>query len=299
MSSSRAGAALASMFALALALTALVASAGQASSASVSGKWVSATPGEGFIEWDVMSKRHYDWEMTLSQSGSDVTASVTYTLRSVDVYHLPDVWSSDIGFTHSGVMFGTAMGDQLVFDLGQFGDSGQFVLTVSGNTIYGSGTFISAGATEHYEFDLKREGLFGFFGTSMITPIASLGFIVVFIVIIVTVLKPVRIPMTPSVTRVPPYNPTYVPSDVRTTGEPTPVSGPEGGISMGGAGLYIPPPPPTGRPLPPKEHFSRSQEPPRCPIHGDAALVAHFKSSEGDPGSWYCPKCKGYPWGRS
>jgi len=299
MSKNQAEIAFASILVLALSLTALAFTVGHASAASFSGTWVSATPGEGFVEWDVMSKRHYDWKMTVSQSGSDVSASVTLTLRSVDVYHLPDVWSSDIGQTHYEDMFGTILGDQMVFDLSQFGDSGQFVLTVSGNALNGSGTFNSAGAIIHYEFDLKREGLFGFFGVSGIAPIASAGFIVVFIVIIVTVLRPVRIPTTPSITKVPPYSPSYEPSDVRTTGEPTPISPPEGGMSLGGVGITWGSPPPTGKPLPPKQHYSNNQEPPRCPIHRDTALVAHFTGAESDPGSWYCPKCKSYPWGRS
>ena len=255
------------------------------------------------IERDLVSTRYYDCKWNIKDYGSyaEVSGYTTFVENVPNPsYSGYDPWPPYVGEVMPfSIENAQILGDQLVIpNTGEY-QSGQIVLTLNGNRLQGSGSFYSAGVTVHYDIDLKREGLFGFFGTSTIAPIASLGFVVVFIVIIVTVLKPVRVPMTPSVTKVPPYNPTYVPSDVRTTGEPTPLPPPEVGLPQTGAGLYIPPPPPPGRPLPPKEHFSRSQEPPRCPIHGDAALVAHFKYAEGDPGSWYCPKCKGYPWGRS
>lgn len=289
-----------------LPLAALQVGAGYASAAQFSGKWVSATPGQGLIQEDGVSTRYFDWEWTLNEYGSYVEASGSYTLTenipnpSYDGY---DPWPPTIGITYPYYNPQIPIvGDQLIIDWAELEpdqpSSGQIVLTVSGDRMYGSGSYVDSGVLIFYEYDLKREGIFGsLLGPMGIIPITSVGFIVIFIVIIVTVTKPV--PISPTSKDVSPYSRAYEPSDVRTTDDSMSVSFPQGGTPTGGVGITIPPPPPSGRPLSPKEHFSRTYEPPRCPIHGDTALVAHYRFAEGDPGSWYCPKCKGYPWGRS
>lgn len=285
-------------------LTALHVVAGQASAADFSGKWVSATSGKGLIQRDLISTRYFDWEWTITEYGSYAEASGSYTLTQ----NIPnpsytgwDPWPAEVGVTYPYYVDEIQIvGDKLVIDMAALEpgqpNSGQIVLSVSGNRMYGSGSYVDAGVTIHYEYDLKRAGIFGFFGGGII-PIASVGFIAVFVAIIVTVTRPV--PMNPKLSKFSPQPLTYQPSDVRTTDSSMTVSLPEGGTPVGGVGLTVPPPPPAGRPLPPREHFVRSYEPPRCPVHGDVALVPHYKSAEGDPGSWYCPRCKGYPWGRS
>jgi hypothetical protein len=274
-----------------------------ASAASVSGKWVSATPGEGLIHWDILSKRYCDCEMTLSQSGTAVSASISTTIRKVDVYSQNDPWHNDVGKTSTSQMAGVVQGNKLVFNMSQFGAdmSGQIVVTVEGNRMYGNGTYIDAEVTIHYIFNLKSEGTFGTLDTNTVTVIASTGFVVIFIVIIVVVVRPVHIPYTPTVTKVSPYTPQYEPAEERTTGE-VPFSYPEPATPVGGIGLSQGTPwgpqPPQGKPLPPKQHYANTYEPPRCPIHPDTALTPHYMN-QNDPGSWYCPRCNGYPWGRS
>jgi len=282
----------------------VVLTAGYASAITVSGKWVSATPGEGLIDWDLLSKRYCDAEMSISQSGSKVAVTLTTTIRKVDVYSPHDPWHDHIGETSTSNMVGTIVGNNLVFEMSQFGTdmSGQIVLTVEGDRMYGNGSYIDAGVTIHYVFDLKGENAFGILNPSTIALVASSGFVVVFIVIIVVVVRPVHIPFTPALTKVPPYTPQYEPAEERTTGEVS-FSYPEGGTPVGGIGITDGTPwgpqPPQGKPLPPKQHYANTQEPPRCPVHPDTALTPHYKDALNDPGSWYCPKCKGYPWGRS
>ncbi|MEM2891188.1 MAG: hypothetical protein QXJ32_01590 [Thermoplasmata archaeon] len=291
----------AAMIASVFLMNALVLVAGHASGAGFSGTWVPASS-LSFKQWDLISTRYYDCEWTVTDYGTYGEVSGTTTLVRSDrnpSYTGYDPWPAYIGVPSSFYAEVTIAGDQMIIPNSGEYQSGQIVLTLSGNTLSGSGSYNSAGVTVHYDIELKREGFLGLFslpGGGIVTMV-SLGLVVVFVVLIVTVMRPV--PVTPSITRVPPPTKVYEPSYVRTTDDSMPVSLPEGGTPVGGVGLTVPPPPPAGRPLPPKEHFWRGQEPPRCPIHGEVALVAHYKSAEGDPGSWYCPKCKGYPWGRS
>jgi hypothetical protein len=96
-----------------------------------------------------------------------------------------------------------------------------------------------------------------------------------------------------------PYQFQYQPSVQTTTDSGLPIGPPEAGTPVGGAGMQYGTPAPVGKPFPPRDHFKRvSQNPPRCPIHGDIALSPHFESAE-DAGSWFCPRCNGYPWGKN
>jgi len=301
---------------MALGLSTLLLTVGLASAVDVSGKWISKTPGEGWVQWDILYKWHLDCEITFSQSGSEVTADISSTLVNVedldptDAYPLEYV-NKDLGKTSHTRLVGVVQGDTLVFDMSQLnvpergtaggisyvGEPdlhGSIVLTVSGDSMYGSGTYTNAGATMHYVIDLKRGGgIFGVFGTNTAATVASSGFVAGFVLIIIVVLRPAHIPST---LRHPPSGRSYEPAETRETKE-APISYPEGGTPIGGAGITVPPPP-TGRPLPPKQHYANTPESPRCPVHPDTPLVPHYRDSR-DVGSWYCPKCKGYPWGRS
>lgn len=295
---------IAMLLAMAMPLVLLALAAGHASATDFSGKWVSATPGEGLIQEDVVSKRYFDWEWTITVHGSYAEASGSYTLTRDIPYGSYDPWSATIGITYPYYNPDIAIvEDHLVIDWAKLEpgeSSGAIILYVSGNKMYGSGSYIDSGTLIFYEYNLKRAGFLGIFDLSSggIVPLACLGFVAVFVVIIAAVLKPA--PMTPSIIKGASEPRMYQPSDVRTTEDYVPVGLPEGELTpMTGVGVTVPPPPPQGRPLPPKEHFSRTWEPPRCPIHNDVALVAHYMYPEGDPGSWYCPKCRGYPWGRS
>jgi hypothetical protein len=165
----------------------------------------------------------------------------------------------------------------------------------------GSGTW-SKVDMEHGTWSVKKSGglSLGFGSISGVTPIVSVAVIVVSIVVIVAVAAPLRPPIVPGTPSAPPGPPAYQPSIVGETGTLVP-SMPDGAIPVGGVGLQYASPPSSGKPLPPKDYFSKtSQNSPRCPIHGDVALVPHYFRTDGsDPGSWFCPRCDNYPWGRS
>jgi len=168
----------------------------------------------------------------------------------------------------------------------------------------GSGTF---SGNEHGTWSVHKSGSSGI-GLSVaggMAPAVSVIVIVISIAAIVVASTPVKIPppkgFQPQVASAPSPQYSYQPSVQSET--PSPLIGPpEAGTPVGGAGLqYGIYPPAGGPPFAPRDHFSKtSQEPPRCPHHHDIALVPHyFKSDGSDPGSWFCPKCSGYPWGRN
>jgi Na+-transporting methylmalonyl-CoA/oxaloacetate decarboxylase gamma subunit len=273
---------------------------GFAYAVEVSGKWTSKTPGEGWVQWDILYRWHYDCEVTFSQNGSEVTADIFLTLVRADDLNPNDAypleWANrDLGKTSHTQLTGVVQGDTLVFDMSQLPDcQGSITLTVSGDSMYGSGAYMNAGATIHYVINLKRGGgVLEILDTNTVVVMASLGFVMIFVVIIIVVLRPAHIPST---LRRSPSGRSYEPVETRETKE-APISYPEGGTPIGGAGITVPPLP-TSKPLPPKQHYTNAREPPRCPVHPDTPLVPRYRNPK-DPGSWYCPKCQGYPWGRS
>jgi len=280
-----------------------------ASAASVDGKWVSRVSGQGYTQtfpdpYGTIITRSYDAELVLSVSGSSVTGTLTVNSESYSV---------------SGNLYGDTFTMTLFW--GWDGVSyceGVYTLTVTGDEMYGSGSYLNVGVTIHGTFDLKKAGLFAVGG---ITPVVSGVTITVSIIAIVIALVPAGVPMTaltPQTTQVPPGPPLYTPSQPQTTWAPPapplytpsqqwttdvpsqPMSG-DGTVSQGGIGLHYAQPPTYGRPAPPREHFTNvSQSPPRCPIHNGVALTPHYFKTDGtDPGSWYCSMCKNYPWGKN
>ena len=262
-----------------------------ASAATVDGTWVSRISGEGYTQtfpdpYGTIITRSYDAELVLSSSGSSVTGTLTVNSESYSV---------------TGSLYGDTFTMSLFW--GWDGVSyceGDYTLTVTGDEMYGSGSYLNVGTTIHGTFDLKKGGLFGLGG---ITPVVSGVSITVSIIAIVIALTPAAVPKTgfkPQTTRVPPAPPLYTPTQQWTTEVPQPMYGDET-VSLGGVGMHYAQPPPSGRPAPPREHFTNvSQEPPRCPVHNGVALTPHYFRTDGtDPGSWYCPMCKDYPWGKS
>lgn len=274
-----------------------------ASAESVSGTWVSRVSGEGYVQQDVIYRWHYDVELRLSQSGSYASGTIELTLLQVDLkvstyppwpYELPQTTTYSV----DGTVYGSAF-EMTVYT----GDLPTFTLEASGGFMTGSGSYYSAGALITGVFDLEKSGGFGLSGLtglSEVTPFVSVGVIVVAVVTLVVVSTPLRLPLSPGTTSVPPP-PAYEPSSQGTLEVPASMPSADGAVSIGGVGLHLPPPPPGGKPLPPREHFSQtSQQPPMCPMHQGVALVAHYSRTDGsDPGSWFCPRCNGYPWGRS
>jgi hypothetical protein len=177
-----------------------------------------------------------------------------------------------------------------------------YTLTVSGVRMTGSGSYLNVGVMIYGSFDLTTSGALG--GLTLAggaAPAVSAVAIVISIVAIVVASATVVIPQgfQPQVMSAPSPQYPYEPSVQTTTDSGLPIGPPEAGTPVGGAGLQYATPAPVGKPFPPREHFTRvSQNPPRCPIHGDIALSPHFASAE-DAGSWFCPRCNGYPWGKN
>lgn len=185
--------------------------------------------------------------------------------------------------------------------------AGNFDYTYTG-VINADGTgYGTYSGNEHGTWSVHKSGFGGGFGVAGgMAPAVSALVIIISIVAIVIASTPVKIPpapqgFQPQVRSVPSPQYPYQPS-VQTETPSFPIGPPEPGTSWGGAGIsYGTSTPAGGRPLAPRDHFSKtSQEPPRCPHHPYFALVPHyFKTDGSDPGSWFCPKCNGYPWGRN
>jgi hypothetical protein len=163
----------------------------------------------------------------------------------------------------------------------------------------GSGTWSKVGM-ESGTWSVQKTGGFALGSLDGIAPAVSAVAIAASVIALVAVVTPVKAPITPK-TRSVQYNPDLKPSIQGETGPMSPPGPPGAGTPVGGAGLQYAPQTAGGKPLPPKDYFSKtSQDPPRCPIHGDAALVPHYFTADGsDSGSWFCPRCNNYPWGRS
>jgi hypothetical protein len=273
-----------------------------ASAASVSGTWVSRVAGQGYVQRYMGLSGNtvtdsFDVELVLSGAGSSITGTMTTIENGVPRTHAAE-----------GSFDGTIF--LMTVDLGWDGVNWLtplYTLTVSGNEMSGSGSYLNAGVTIYCTFDLKKEGVFGGLEVAGgMAPAISALVIIISIVAIVIASTPVKIPpapqgFQPQVMSVPSPQYSYQPS-VQTETSSSPIGPPEPGTSMGGAGIsYGTSTPAGGRPLAPRDHFSKtSQEPPRCPHHPYFALVPHyFKTDGSDPGSWFCPKCNGYPWGRN
>jgi hypothetical protein len=284
-----------SILALGSFMTAVALMAGNASAASLSGTWESRVSGSGYIQTYMGPSGntvtdHIDVKLILTQSGT----SVTGTLRS-------DLTGGAKTFNVDGTFDGTTF-----LMTAHYGWDGVnmlnpvYTLTVSGDRMTGSGAYLNVGVTIHGTFDLTKSGGFG--GLTVaggMAPVVSGIAIAIAIVAIVIASTPVRSGFRPQVMSAPSPQYPYQPSVQTTTDNGLPIGPPEAGTPVGGAGLQYATPAPVGKPFPPRDHFTRvSQNPPRCPIHNDIALSPHFASAE-DAGSWFCPRCNGYPWGKN
>jgi hypothetical protein len=280
------------MFVMGTLVLSTVSLSGNVSAAGVAGTWTSRISGEGYTQTYMgpgggMITDKFDVKLVLSGSDDSITGTVTADGKTYPVegyfdgttFHM----TAHYGWDGAGYM------------------NPVYTLAVEGDQMYGSGSYLNVGVTITGYFDLEKGGLF--FNPSGITPVVSAGAIAISIAAIViasTTPKVSKSGFTPQAGTVQPYQPSYEPSKQWTTEQPIQPISADGATYLGGAGLQLPTPPPAGRPYPPKEHFGKvSQQPPRCPIHGDVALAPHFSNTDmNDPGSWYCVKCKGYPWGK-
>lgn len=279
-----------SMLAMGAMVLSLSAMSENASAASVDGSWTSRLSGEGYTQtfldpYGTTITRSYDAELSLSSSGSAVTGTLTANSDTFDVWGTFDgsVFMMTLQWGWDGVSYCEAT----------------YALAVDGDLMYGGGSYLNVGVTISGYFDLQQGGLFSAGGITPVVSGVSITISIVAIVVSLTAASAAPKGYQPQVTKVPPAPPLYTPSQQWTTDVPDqPMSG-DGTVSWGGAGLQYATPAPAGRPYPPKEHFTNvSQEPPRCPMHQDVALAPHYSTDVYDKGSWYCPKCKGYPWGK-
>ena len=271
-----------------------------ASAAGISGTWVSRVPDQGYVQTYMgpggsTITDYLDVELVLTGSGSSIDGTLTAT--------------GDSG-TKTFPVDGTFDGTTFLMTA-HYGWDGVsmlnpvYALTVEGNEMSGSATYLNVGVPIHGTFDLKKAGAFGTiaFNGSTTTMAVFVVVIVIAVVSLGVASAPVKVApqgFQPTVTHVPSPPSPYQPTWQGETGQMAQPIAPDGAVPQGGAGLQFATPAPAGKPLPPREHYGRvSQEPPRCPVHPDTALSPHFTVDASDPGSWYCPKCKLYPWGKS
>ena len=282
-----------SMIVMGTLLLSTVSLSGSVSAAGVAGTWTSRISGEGYSQTYMgpgggMITDKFDAELVLSGSDDAITGTITADGKSfpVEGYVVGNTFYMTAHYGYDGAVWMNPT----------------YTLTVEGDRMYGSGSYLNVGVTITGYFDLEKGGFFALSGG--LTPVVSGGMIAVSIVAIIVASSTPRVPskgFKPQVGTAPGYQSPYTPSQQWTTEVPSqPISG-DGAQYLGGAGLQYATPPPAGKPFPPKEHFTRvSQNPPRCPIHGDVALAPHFSNTDmNDLGSWYCAKCRGYPWGKN
>ncbi len=268
----------------------------EASAASLAGTWTSRIDGEGYTQSYLYFggstiTESFDTELDLSVSGSSVTGTWT-------VYQDSGPTTVDVEGTFDGTVF--LMTAYLGWD-GSGYMVGQYALTVSGDTMTGSGSYLNVGVTINGYFDLvKGAGLLGL--GDLAAPMAvggAAGGAVGAVALLVPSPKP---GFRPGAGRAG-YAPAQpVPSEVRET-YAGPIGPPEPAQPQGGVGMTWGSPDPTvwkgqGPPPAPKDWYSNvSQQAPQCPMHPGTFTTPHYRDPT-DAGSWYCPHCNGYPWGR-
>ena len=268
----------------------------EASAAGLAGTWVSRIDGQGYTQsylyfGGATITESFDTELDLSVSGSSVTGTWT-------VYQASGPTTVNVDGTFDGYTF--LMNAYLGWD-GVSYMVGEYALTVDGSSMTGTGSYLNVGVTIHGSFDLVRgSGLLGL--GDLAAPLAVAGGIGGAVGAVAFVIPSPKPGMRPSAGRSGYVPPQPVPSDVRET-YAGPIGPPEAAQPQGGVGMTWGSSDPTvwkgqGPPPAPKDWYSSiSQQPPQCPNHPGTFTTPHY-SGPTDAGSWYCPHCNGYPWGR-
>jgi len=264
-----------------------------ASAASLSGTWTSRVDGEGYtrsyLYFDGSTiTDSSDAKLVVSSSGSDVAGTLTIQSESYSV---------------TGTFDGTTFVMRLFWGWdGVTYCEGVYTLTVDGDSMYGTGSFLNVGVTIHGTFDLVRSGGVAL-GLGEYSEVIAVGTGAAGAVGVIALLVPSPKPgFRPASGRAVYGPPAPTPSVVSETNPYAPTGPPEPGQPQGGIGITYGSPDPTiwrgpGAPPPPRDWFhSVSQQSPQCPLHQGTHTTPHFKDMD-DPGSWYCPHCNGYPWG--
>ncbi len=204
-----------------------------ASAASVSGTWVSRISGEGYTQTyigpygDLVTDK-FDVELELSESGGDVFGTLrAWQIDGVKEYTVTGTLSGSVFYMTAyygwdGVNYLTPL----------------YTLTVEGDQMYGSGSYLNVGVTITGTFDLEKESLLGIGG---LAPVVSGGAIAVSIVAIVIAATPPKPAapkgFQPQIRKVSSPSPRYEPSQQWTTEVPSqPMSG-DGTVPVGGVGI--------------------------------------------------------------
>jgi len=274
------------------------------SAASVSGTWVSRVSGQGYVQRYMGPSGNtitdaLDVKLVLSGTGFSITGTMTASENGV-----PRTYEVDGSFDGTTFLMTAHFGWDGVSWLNPV-----YTLTVSGNQMSGSGSYLNVGVTIYGTFDLKKEGGFGGLEVAGgMAPAVSAVVIAISIVAIVVASTPVRIPSAPQG-----FQPqvisgqsrqySYQPS-IQSETPSAPIGPPEATDYVGGVGITGGEPnfDQNGRPYPPRKYTGANG--PRCPIHNDVPCQAKFPfQNQLEPGSWYCGKCaalghnNGYPWG--
>lgn len=239
MNTRRARAALVSFLAFASFVTAFSASAVTASAVGISGTWVSAVPGEGYTQEDVIYAWYYDVELHLSQSAEFIYGEAEMTLLQVDL-KVPTYppWPYELPSTETYQVDGYLTGSTLTMTMYTDTQPIQYVLTVSDGFMTGSGTYDSAGATIYWTFDLEKGSAFEALAfTGSVIVLAGSG---AAIAIAVAAIAVASVPFRPKGAATRPQPQQLQPSQVYQTGD---LQAPSLGVGtpVGGIGLHYPP----------------------------------------------------------
>ncbi|MEW5747541.1 MAG: zinc ribbon domain-containing protein [Candidatus Thermoplasmatota archaeon] len=200
-----------------------------ASAASVDGSWTSRISGEGYTQtylgpYGGTITDSFDADLDVSSSGTDVSGTLTVGSQSYAVWGAFDgsTFMMTLQWGWDGVSYCQAT----------------YALTVDGDLMYGSGSYLNVGVTINGYFDLQRGGLFAVGG---INPIVSAIGITLAIVAIVVAVSPPKVPKGfQTGTTSAPYAQQPVPSQQWTTGPYPQPPGPGVGTPVGGVGLHYP-----------------------------------------------------------
>jgi len=228
----RASASIITVSILTLLGTALVLSAlpSTASAAGVGGTWESRIPGEGYVQYYIgpygqTVTDKFDVKLELTESGGEVTG----TLESWGGagYQVHNVW----GYVSGSVFYMTA----------DFGWDGvnyltpTFPLTIDGNTMLGSGSYVNVGVTITGTFDVEKtaSGVFVDLGLDFLVDYNN-HITVVVIVVAIAAMAIGSVPVVPKAlvrdSRVGPSKTGE--TNWQTPGPPTDLGWPVGGIGL-------------------------------------------------------------------
>jgi hypothetical protein len=283
--------------------------------ASLSGTWSSNVAGKGYVQTSHILDTNSDVKLVLSQSGNSVSGTIYTTCTYSYLHSGYETWQKPpIGQKNSNSVSGTLSGSTLTLICYSPASSGTtggiswsapastttWTLVQNGDRLTGSGSYVAAGITYGYTFDLKAgSGASGLdLGGGSITAPAMIALIGGGMCLAASFAPLPKGRMGQTATPNPnAYN--YQPSDVRTTEASS--GAPTDPTYMGGAGLQYPQDYVNGIPVKPR-YWQSQQHGPACPFHG-TMCNANFQNSQ-DPGAWFCPRCaeqgraSGFPWGR-